>query len=121
MDFLELRRPQVNFWPTSMFLSFSVELLAVGGLSPNNVKTEMYLTEVGRWYTLEDYPFDLVSKNYVYKVSMTFLIHTKDSYLYFSAALYHNGFFYLFGGYSGSYSQTIARLDTKTTKWSKAG
>ena len=105
-----------------MFLSFSVELLAVGGWDPHNVKTEMYLTEVGRWYTLEDYPFDLVSKSYVYKVSMTFLIHTKDSSkIDRYAALYHNGFFYLFGGYTGSNSKTIARLDTKTTKWSKAG
>ena len=42
----------INF----IVLIFSAELLAVGGDS--KVKTEMYLTEVGRWYTLEDYPYD---------------------------------------------------------------
>ena len=39
------------------------------------------------------------------------------------AALYHDGAFYLFGGrsYSNRFSQTIARLDTRTTQWSKGG
>ena len=35
----------------------SAELLAVGSNSPHNVKTEIFSTEIGRWFTLSDYPF----------------------------------------------------------------
>ena len=53
---------------SSFFLLFSFlspfvgELLAVGSSKWNHVKTEMYLTEVGRWYKLDDFPFDWESK-----------------------------------------------------------
>ena len=115
---------------SSFFLLFSFlspfvgELLAVGSSKWNHVKTEMYLTEVGRWYKLDDFPFDWESKMIFFFCLKTFLIHKEAKrYLYHYAALYQGGSFYLFGGRtrSSSYSNTIARLDTKTTTWSKVG
>ena len=116
---------------SSFFLLFSFlspfvgELLAVGSSKWNHVKTEMYLTEVGRWYKLDDFPFDWESKMIFFFFCLkTFLIHKEAKrYLYHYAALYQCGSFYLFGGRtrSSSYSNTIARLDTKTTTWSKVG
>ena len=47
-----------KFQVTYILISFSAKLLAVGSFNPGNVKTEMYLTEIGRWETLQDYPFD---------------------------------------------------------------
>ena len=102
---LELRHHQVISKSLSFFISFSAELLAVGGDYPRgNVKTEIYRTQVGRWITLEDYPFDSTSVSHY-------------------AALYHDGAFYLFGGdfWKTEFSPTIARLDTKTEKWSEGG
>ena len=68
----------------------------------------MYSTKVGSWKPLEDYPIDS---------------NRETEYLGKYAALYHDGAFYLFGGRTSENlnSQTIARLDTKTTKWSKGG
>ena len=72
-----------------------------------SVQTEIYLTELGRWKPLKQYPFDRVTKI--------------DPYISSYAALYHDGAFYLFGGdtKSNRYSQTIARLDTEANIWSK--
>ena len=38
----------------------------MGSYNPFNVKTEMYLTKVGRWHELKDYPFvkGVVDKNF---------------------------------------------------------
>ena len=50
-----------------LIISFLVELLAVGSCKNSKdetVKTEMYSTEVGRWETAENYPYDSESKNY---------------------------------------------------------
>ena len=33
-------------------------MLAVGSFNPFNVKTEIYLSEVDRWFELDDYPYD---------------------------------------------------------------
>ena len=104
------RRHQVSFKSLTV-LSFSAEILAVGSAGyegMENVKTEMYSTKVGSWKPLEDYPIDS---------------NRETEYLGMYAALYHDGAFYVFGGWapSASVSTTIARLDTKTTKWSKGG
>ena len=37
------------------------------------------------------------------------------------ASIYHSGAFYIFGGGTGQYTNTIARLDAETTTWSNAG
>ena len=79
----------------------------MGSKAPTeNVNAEMYLTKIGGWEKLEDFPFD-----------------EEDFYFCEYAALYHDSAFYLFGGMTRSsyYSQTIARLDTTTLTWSKVG
>ena len=88
----------------------------------------MYLTEVGRWEIIEDYPFDRESKIVQNFVQKLFSIHNEAmGYVCHYAALYNDGAFYLFGGergfdrYSRRVSQNIAKLDLKTFKWSKVG
>ena len=114
---LELQRHQVSSKSFSSFNLVSAELLAIGGYDYSNefdnVKTELYLPEEDRWKELADYPFvvDLPTRI--------------KAYIMQYAALYHDGAFYVFGGgirtgiYTDRCSQTIARLDTKTYKWSK--
>ena len=56
-----------------------------------------------------------------------FLTHYEGlEFLSYYASLYHDGAFYLFGGWTGTkvskkYKSTIARLDAQTSKWSKVG
>ena len=45
-----------------LLIKFSDEILAVGSYSPSNNKTEMFLTEANRWFTLGDFPLDSDSK-----------------------------------------------------------
>ena len=51
------------------------------------------------------------------------MIHNEDIKVGYYAVVHHQDAFYLFGGMIASteFSNTIARLDTRTAKWSKVG
>ena len=54
------------------------------------------------------------------KVSVIF-IPTTDDYVCYVPIVFVDGAFYVIGGATGSYSKTIARLDSISYEWSKAG
>ena len=94
----------------------------MGSRWPSNSYAEVYLTDFGHWKKLEKYPFDKDSKIF-FANSELFLIHNEDIKVGYYAAVYYQDAFYLFGGMveSTEFSNTIARLDTRTTSWSKVG
>ena len=61
---------QSEFLPRIYSPIISAELLTVGSYYPGNVKTEMYLTNVGQWITVGDFPSDCESEStFEYKKS----------------------------------------------------
>ena len=48
-------------------------------------------------------------------------IPTTDDYVCYAPIVFVDGAFYVIGGATGSYSKTIARLDSISHEWSKAG
>merc|ERR1711935_313614 len=76
-------------------------LLAVGSVSPNNVKAEMMWSKRSTWYSIDDYPFG------EYYICNAPIISFKNA-------------FFVFGGYvDDSASSTIAKYDDST--WRKVG
>ena len=103
--------------------------------STDNLKAEMYLTEAGQWFTLDDYPDEYIgnidypddnpdeseSKETFLSFKAYLIPSEATSYLRSYAVVYHQRGFYIFGGTNDSPQNTIARLDANTKTWSKAG
>ena len=79
--------------------------MAVGSVSPNNRKAELYYSGTGDWKTVDDYPFGSEESDSVYDFDMVYISETQ-SYL-------------VIAGYSASYLSQIAKF--KNGVWSDAG
>ena len=113
------------------------QLVTVGGWKSytRNAKTELY--QNGDWTYLPDYPFVSVSHSIrihklriiidIHKLENSLVIPSKDLFIYSYVAIYHQQYFYFFGGLSGSSSvqwtrtNIIARLESAPWKWTSVG
>ena len=91
--------------PFRFKINILAQIIAVGSVNPDNLKTEIYDDETGTWTSFADYPYAGFPYN--------------SFYLY--SSVYNSGAFYFFGGAADFATKKIARFDEVSHLWSLAG